>query len=56
MREEKKMYDMVFTKMLYNKASRALIPLSGTFELSPVCNFSCRRPCSADTGQELSLF
>ncbi|MBQ7889421.1 MAG: radical SAM protein [Erysipelotrichaceae bacterium] len=27
---------------LYSKASRKLIPLSGTFELSPVCNFSCR--------------
>lgn len=30
------------TRMLFDKASKAKIPLSGTFELSPVCNFSCR--------------
>lgn len=30
------------TDYLYNNAARRLIPLSGTFELSPVCNFSCR--------------
>lgn len=30
------------TDYLYTKATRNLIPLSGTFELSPVCNFSCR--------------
>ena len=30
------------THYLFDKASRALLPLSGTFELSPVCNFSCR--------------
>ena len=27
---------------LYNKAARRRIPLSGTFELSPLCNFACR--------------
>lgn len=27
---------------LHSKASRNKIPLSGTFELSPVCNFACR--------------
>lgn len=27
---------------LYTKASRMRIPLNGTFELSPVCNFACR--------------
>ena len=53
MREEKKMYDMVFTKMLYNKAGRARIPLSGTFELSPVCNFSCRMCYVRKTPQEV---
>lgn len=42
MRDVKKPKDMLFTQMLYNKASRRMIPLSGTFELSPVCNFSCR--------------
>lgn len=30
------------TGYLFNKASQFGIPLSGTFELSPVCNFSCR--------------
>ena len=27
---------------LYTRAARRRIPLSGTFELSPVCNFACR--------------
>ena len=30
------------TDWLYTKASKRRIPLNGTFELSPVCNFSCR--------------
>lgn len=30
------------TDYLYSKASRMRLPLSGTFELSPVCNFNCR--------------
>lgn len=30
------------TDYLYAKAARMRIPLNGTFELSPVCNFSCR--------------
>lgn len=30
------------TEFLYSKASRSGIPVSGTFELSPVCNFACR--------------
>ena len=33
---------MQLTEYLYNKASRAGVPIGGTFELSPVCNFSCR--------------
>ncbi|MBP3704933.1 MAG: hypothetical protein J6I98_05295, partial [Clostridia bacterium] len=32
----------VLTDYLQAKAGRMRIPLSGTFELSPVCNFSCR--------------
>lgn len=31
-----------FTDFMFRKASVGRIPLSGTFELSPVCNFSCR--------------
>ena len=29
------------TELLFRKASQLRIPLSGTFELSPICNFSC---------------
>ena len=35
-------YEAPLTQYLFTKASREKIPLSGTFELSPVCNFSCR--------------
>ena len=34
--------DRPLTDYLYAKACRMRIPLNGTFELSPVCNFSCR--------------
>lgn len=30
------------TDFLFNKASGRKIPLNGTFELSPECNFACR--------------
>ena len=30
------------TDYLYSKACRLKIPMNGTFELSPVCNFSCK--------------
>lgn len=30
------------TDYIYRKASRARVPLSGTFEVSPVCNLSCK--------------
>ena len=33
---------MALTDYLYNKAGKLRIPLSGTFELSPVCNFACK--------------
>lgn len=32
----------VVTEFLYRKASRQGIPLSGTFELTPLCNMSCK--------------
>ena len=32
----------VITEYLYRKASAARIPLSGSFELTPVCNMSCK--------------
>lgn len=38
---------------LYAKACRMQIPLNGTFELSPVCNFSCRMCYVRKTRQEV---
>lgn len=32
----------IITHHMFKKASRLRIPLSGTFELSPVCNFDCK--------------
>ncbi len=40
-RPEKQVFGTL-TEYLYTKASRCRIPFSGTFELSPLCNFSCR--------------
>lgn len=33
---------MILSDYLYKKASQQKVPLFGTFELSPVCNFSCK--------------
>lgn len=44
----------VLTDYLYNKATRMLVPLSGTFELSPVCNFSCRMCYVRKTAKEVA--
>lgn len=33
---------MILSDYLYSKASQRKVPLMGTFELSPVCNFSCK--------------
>lgn len=41
-------------KALYAKASQLKIPLSGTFELSPVCNFSCKMCYVRKTKQEVA--
>ncbi len=38
---------------LYSKASKNRIPLGGTFELSPVCNFSCRMCYVRKTKEEM---
>lgn len=41
--EPKKMrVEPLLTSYMYHKASKMKIPVSGTFELSPVCNFDCR--------------
>ena len=41
------------TDYLYAKAHRMKIPLSGTFELSPVCNFACRMCYVRKTAKEV---
>ena len=41
------------TDFLYAKATRMKVPLSGTFELSPVCNFSCRMCYVRKTAKEV---
>lgn len=38
---------------LFNKASRIKVPLSGTFELSPVCNFACKMCYVRKTQEEV---
>ena len=42
MKAEEIYYETPLTKQLFQKASRAKLPISGTFELSPVCNFDCK--------------
>lgn len=41
------------TDYLYAKACRMRIPLNGTFELSPVCNFSCKMCYVRKTAKEV---
>lgn len=42
MNERNSVSPMQLTEYMYSRAARARIPVGGTFELSPVCNFSCR--------------
>ena len=41
------------TDFLFNKASGRKIPLNGTFELSPECNFACRMCYVRKTRREI---
>ena len=41
------------TDYLYAKATHMKVPISGTFELSPACNFSCRMCYVRKTPQEI---
>lgn len=50
---ENKHSSVPLTDYLFSKASRRKIPLSGTFELSPVCNFSCRMCYVRKTAKEV---
>lgn len=47
-------YEAPLTKFLFSKASKLKVPLSGTFELSPVCNFACRMCYVRKTPQEVA--
>lgn len=42
------------TDYIFSKASRSRIPLSGTFELSPVCNFACKMCYVRKTAKEVA--
>lgn len=42
MKADEVYYETPLTSSLFHKASRRKIPLSGTFEVSPLCNFDCR--------------
>lgn len=44
---------MTYKDYLYSKAARQRVPLGGTFELSPVCNFSCHMCYVRKTRAEL---
>lgn len=50
---EKKISATPLTDYLYYRAANAGIPLSGTFELSPVCNFACRMCYVRKTPQQV---
>lgn len=42
------------TDYMYNKASQARAPLSGTFELTPMCNFACKMCYVRKTAKEVA--
>ena len=42
MEQKKAGYTTRLENYLYAKADKQKIPLSGTFELSPLCNFDCK--------------
>ncbi len=48
-----KLPNVQISEFLYQKASHQLIPLSGTFELSPVCNFACKMCYVRKTAKEV---
>ena len=51
---EKRIIARPLTEYLYSKATRLRIPLSGTFELTPVCNFACRMCYVRKTREEVA--
>ncbi|MGN1167715.1 MAG: radical SAM/SPASM domain-containing protein [Lachnospiraceae bacterium] len=53
MTEGKKKKSVTLTEFMLHKASMAKIPFSGTFELSPICNFSCQMCYVRKTAKEV---
>lgn len=45
--------ETAITRSLFSRASEKKMPLSGTFELSPLCNFSCKMCYVRRTSQEV---
>lgn len=42
MEKDERLYETPLTRLLLDKASDYRLPVSGTFELTPMCNFDCR--------------
>lgn len=54
MKEGNRLVHTEVTELLLRKAARLRLPVSGTFELSPVCNFSCRMCYVRKTAREVA--
>lgn len=54
MSERRTQGGMQLTEYMYTKAGRNRIPIGGTFELSPVCNFACRMCYVRKTAKEVA--
>ena len=53
MRDFERYVEPKITDLLFSKAAKKNVPLSGTFELSPLCNFSCRMCYVRKTTEEV---
>lgn len=47
-------YEAPLTQFLFQKATQGRVPLSGTFELTPLCNFSCPMCYVRQTAQQVA--
>lgn len=54
MSEKRSRSAMQLTEYMYSRAGMEKIPIGGTFELSPVCNFSCRMCYVRKTAKEVA--
>ena len=53
MKPEELKIESPLTQMLLNKASMINIPMSGTFELTPMCNFACKMCYVRKTAEDI---